>query len=87
MARVSIPSQLHSYTGGERMVDVEGSSLAEIVASLDARFPGLKFRIVDEQDAIRQHVRFFVGNEMASRLDHRVGPQDVVKIVGALSGG
>jgi molybdopterin converting factor small subunit len=87
MPSVSIPSQLHSYTGGAKVVEVEGRSLAEVVAGLDARFPGLKFRVVDEQDEIRQHVRFFVGSEMASSLAHPVGPGDVVKIVGALSGG
>jgi len=87
MPSVSIPSQLHSYTGGQKTVDVEGRSLADVLASLDARFPGLKFRVVDEQDEIRQHVRFFVGNEMACTLAHPVGAGDVVKIVGALSGG
>lgn len=85
--RVSLPSPLHSYTGGVSHVEAEGGSLAEIVAWLDARFPGLKFRIVDEQERIRPHVRFFVGAEMARDLAQRVGPGEPVKIVAALSGG
>ncbi len=85
--RVKIPSQLLSYTNGATEVDGEGTSLAEILASLEARFPGLRFRIVDEQDHIRPHIRFFVNQQLARDLGHRVEPQDVVKIVGALSGG
>ena len=85
--RVSLPSPLHSYTGGVSHVEVTGGTLAEIVVALDARYPGLKFRIVDEQDRIRPHVRFFVGREMARDLSHPVGPNDAVKIVAALSGG
>ena len=85
--RVKIPSQLHSYTGGLTEVDGEGTSLAEVLAGLEARFPGLRFRIVDEQDHIRPHIRFFVNSQMAREIAHPVGPTDVVKIVGALSGG
>lgn len=85
--RISIPSQLHSYTGGVASLEGEGANLAEILAWLDARYPGLKFRIVDEQDRIRPHIRFFVGSRMAYDLAHPVGPDDKVKIVGALSGG
>ena len=85
--RISIPSQLHSYTGGASVVDGQGQSLAEVLAWLDGEFPGLKFRIVDEQDQIRPHIRFFVDGRMAREISHPVGPDDVVKIVGALSGG
>lgn len=85
--RVKLPSQLHSYTGGLTEVDCEGTSLAEILAELEKRFPGLRFRIVDEQDHIRPHIRFFVNSQMARDIRHPVGQHDVVKIVGALSGG
>lgn len=85
--RVELPTQLHAYTGGARSVDAEGATLLEVVGWLDARYPGLKFRIVDEQDRIRPHIRFFVGESMARTLAHPVAEGEVVKIVGALSGG
>ena len=69
MIRVLIPSPLFSYTGGRRQVEADGGSLAAVLEVLDARYPGLRHRIVDEQDRIRKHIRFFVNGEMAERLD------------------
>ena len=57
------------------------------IEALDARYPGLRHRIVDEQDRIRKHIRFFVNGEMAERLDRALGCGDEVMIVAALSGG
>jgi len=85
--QVKIPSQLYSYTGGLTEVDCQGASLAEVLGDLEARFPGLRFRIVDEQDHIRPHIRFFVNSKMARDIKHPLEARDVVKIVGALSGG
>ena len=87
MIRVHIPSPLFSYTGGERQVEAEGESLAGLLQVLDARYLGLRHRIVDEQDRIRKHIRFFVNGEMAERLDRALGCGDEVMIVAALSGG
>ena len=87
MIRVLIPSPLFSYTGGQRQVEVEAESLAGLLQSLDARYPGIRHRIVDEQDCIRKHIRFFVNGEMAERLDRALYCGDDVMIVAALSGG
>ena len=87
MIRVFIPSPLFSYTGGQKQVEAEGDSLAALLDVLDARFPGMRHRIVDEQDRIRPHIRFFVNGDMALRLDQRLDPGDEVMIVAALSGG
>ena len=87
MIRVLIPSPLFSYTGGRRQVEADGGSLAAVLEVLDARYPGLRHRIVDEQDRIRKHIRFFVNGEMAERLDQPLGSGDEVMIVAALSGG
>lgn len=84
--RVSIPSPLRSYTK-EREVEAEGATLAELVADLDRRYPGIRFRMVDEQDAMRPHVRFFVNGEQALDLGVALRPTDEVHIVQALSGG
>lgn len=87
MIRVLVPSPLFSYTGGQRQVEAEAESLAGLLQSLDARYPGIRHRIVNEQDCIRKHIRFFVNGEMAERLDRALGCEDEVMIVAALSGG
>jgi molybdopterin converting factor small subunit len=84
---VLVPSPLQSYTGGRAHVDIDGATLAEILAGLDRAYPGIRFRIVDEQDRIRTHIKFFVGAEMARTLDEPVRAGDEVHIVCALSGG
>ncbi len=89
--RVLIPSPLRSYTGGATEAVVEsppsGSSLAEVLARLDARFPGIRFRVVDEQGRIRDHVRFFVGTRLVHDLAVRVGAGEDVHVIASLSGG
>ncbi len=87
MTRVAIPSQLTAYTGGATRVEAEGDTVAAMLDDLDRRFPGLKFRVVDEQDRIRRHMRVFVGQTEAKRLDVPVGVADELLIFGALSGG
>lgn len=84
--KVLIPSPLRSYTGASE-VDAEGSTLGEVLADLDRRHPGLRFRIVDEQERLRPHVRFFVNGDQVFGLDRRLRPGDSVQIVQALSGG
>ncbi len=84
--KVLIPSPLRSYTG-EREVEASGATLAELVAALDRRYPGLRFRVIDEQDHLRPHIRLFVNGEQARDLATALGPSDEVQIVQALSGG
>ena len=87
MIAVSIPSQLIAYTGGATRVMAEGATVAAVLDDLDLRFPGLKFRVVDEQDRIRRHMRIFVGPDEARTVAAPVGGGDQVLIFGALSGG
>ena len=84
--KVLIPSPLHSYTGGP-LVEAEGESLAALLADLDRRYPGIRFRMVDEQDRIRRHMRVFVNGDQVFDLAHSIEPHDEVVIVQALSGG
>jgi len=84
--RVRIPSPLRSYTKAHE-VDADGATLAELVADLDRRYPGIRFRMVDEQDALRPHIRFFVNGEQVRDLTIALEPSDEVHIVQALSGG
>jgi molybdopterin converting factor small subunit len=84
--KVLIPSPLLSYTK-EQEVEASGRTLAELLADLDRRYPGLRFRVIDEQDRMRRHMRFFVNGEQVFDLTHMLRPSDEVHIVQALSGG
>lgn len=84
--KVLIPTPLRSYTRASE-VDAAGATLAELLADLDRQYPGLRFRMVDEQDAVRPHIRVFVNGEQVFDLAHRLRPADSLQIVQALSGG
>ena len=84
---VVIPSQLRDYTGGRAHVKAGGATLAELLADLDRRYPGMRFRIIDEQDAVRRHIKIFVNQELERDLGAALAADDEVVIVGALSGG
>jgi hypothetical protein len=58
-----------------------------VLRDLDRRHPGLRFRIVDEQDRMRPHVRFFVDGEQVFDLRRPLAAGESVQIVQALSGG
>lgn len=85
---VRIPGLLRSYTAGADTVEIGGcATLADALAALDARCPGLRFRIVDEQGAIRPHVKLFLDGALAGRLAAPAAGCAELMIVGALSGG
>jgi molybdopterin converting factor small subunit len=84
--KVLIPSPLLSYTN-EREVEAAGATIADLLVDLDRRYPGLRFRVIDEQDRMRAHMRFFVNGEQVFDMAHALRPTDGVQIVQALSGG
>lgn len=84
--KVLIPSPLLSYTG-RSWVEADGETLGGLLADLDRQFPGIRFRMIDEQGRMRRHVRFFVNGDATFDLALRIGPADEVCIVQALSGG
>lgn len=83
---VLIASPLVSYTGADK-VEALGGTLGDLLNDLDTRFPGIRFRMIDEQDRIRKHIRVFINGEQVLDLGHDVRPADQVCIVQALSGG
>ena len=85
--KVLIPTPLFSYTNSERMVEARGATLAEALLDLDRQFPGIRFRIIDEQDRIRKHIRFFINSEQELSLERALNDKDEIFIVQALSGG
>lgn len=84
--RVHVSSVLHAYTGGRTQVEAAGATIAEVLADLDRQFPGLRFRVLDEQDRLRPHMRVFVGMEQEKDLQARVHGQEI-HLLHALSGG
>jgi molybdopterin synthase sulfur carrier subunit len=85
---VRIPGLLRSYTKGIDTVEVAtAATLGDVLDTLDARFPGLRFRIVDEQSAIRPHIKLFVDGVLARNLSVPLASAGELMIVGALSGG
>jgi sulfur-carrier protein len=84
---VRIASPLRSYTGGASSVSAAGATLEDVLADLERRFPGIRFRMIDEQDRIRPHMRLFVNSSEAARLSAAVRPGDTVHVICALSGG
>ena len=82
-----IASPLRSYTAGAATLSAHGGNLAEVLRSLDERFPGIRFRIIDEQERIRPHMRLFVNSSEARALIATVADGDTVHVICALSGG
>lgn len=85
--KVHIPSPLLSYTAQRKEVEAVGATVAALLEDLNRQFPGLRFRMIDEQDAVRQHMRIFVNGELVNGLNVALNPQDEVHILQALSGG
>lgn len=85
--RVRIPSPLHAYTAGASEAQADGATLAALLADLDRQYPGLRFRIVDEQARLRPHIRVFVDGRVVAGLDRPLASTSDVMIVCALSGG
>lgn len=84
--KVLIPSALRSYT--ERaQAQAAGETLGALLADLDRQYSGIRFRMLDEQQRIRPHIRIFVNGTQVRDLAHRLGENDEVVIVQALSGG
>jgi len=84
--KVLIPSALRSYTR-EPQVEAVGRTLEELFADLDHRYPGLRFRVVDEQNMLRPNMRIFINGLGVRELQHALQPDDFVAVVLALSGG
>ena len=84
--QVALASALRSYTRNRERVAASGATVDELLRCLDADYPGIRFRIVDEQERIRVHIRIFVNRQLAA-LSTAVRDGDDVQILCALSGG
>ncbi|MBS0387690.1 MAG: MoaD/ThiS family protein [Proteobacteria bacterium] len=87
MNTVRVPSPLRDYTGGVARIGASGSTVAEILGHIEQQHRGMRFRMIDEQDRIRPHIRIFVNQREVRSLDEAVAPRDEIHLVCALSGG
>ena len=88
--QVRVPTILCSYTGGASEVAAEGGTLAEVLEDLEARFPGIRARVVDETGALRRFVNVYVGNDDVRFLDGLATPTPdgvAVSVIPAVAGG
>jgi len=87
---VRIPTILRTYTDGVSEVSAAGDTLAEVLDDLDASYPGIKGRILDEAGQLRRFVNVYVGNDDVRFLDHLAtatpdGTQ--ISVIPAVAGG
>ena len=82
-----VASPLRSYTDGRAIVEAQGATVREALDDLDQRYPGMRFRMIDEQDRIRPHIRLYVNTDAVEQLDHRIRRGDTLHLICALSGG
>jgi sulfur-carrier protein len=87
---VRIPTILRTYTGGAAEVATEPGTLREVLAGLDASYPGLGGKILDDAGKIRRFVNVYVGDEdvrLAQGLDTEVSAGAQVSVIPAVAGG
>jgi len=84
--KVLIPSSLRSYTE-QSEAEASGATLAAVLADLDRQYAGIRFRMIDEQDRIRRHIRIFVNGDQVRDLAQTLDASDEIVIAQALSGG
>lgn len=88
--QVRIPTILRKHTEGEKQVEGSGSTLGELFADLDARHPGLRAGLVDDNGALRRFVNVYVNDEdvrFLGAIDAPLSDGDVVEILPAVAGG
>ncbi len=89
-ATVRIPTILRSYTGGSGEVSAEGSTLAEVLNSLESDHPGIRTRVLDDTGALRRFVNVYVGDDdvrFIGGLEAEIADGAKVSIIPAVAGG
>lgn len=87
---VRIPTILRNYTGGEKEVQASGGTLGELLVDLDRTHPGLRGRLVGDDDLLNRFVNVYLNDQdvrFLGGLDTQLGDGDVVTILPAVAGG
>jgi MoaD family protein len=86
---VRIPASMRTLTAGADEVAAAGATVADVIADLEARFPGMKDRLMDEK-GVRRFINVFVGDEdirFLDGLETKLKSGDEISIVPAIAGG
>lgn len=84
---IFIPTPLRSYTSERAQVAASGSTVSDVLDDLNRQFPGIRFRMITEQDEIRAHIKIFVNKQIVKSLHTPLQSNDEILIICALSGG
>ncbi|MEP9382610.1 MoaD/ThiS family protein [Nocardioides cheoyonin] len=87
---VRVPTILRTYTGGSSEVTADGATLAEVIEALEASYPGIKGRVLDDNGALRRFVNVYVGDEdvrFSGELATPTPDGAKVSIIPAVAGG
>jgi molybdopterin converting factor small subunit len=89
---VRVPTILRSYTSGaaEVLLEAPGTTLREVIASLEAAYPGIAGRLLDDEGKLRRFVNVYVGSEdvrFAHGLDTAIPAGAEVSVIPAVAGG
>lgn len=90
MATIFVPTPLRRLTGGQSKVSIEASTISEVIEQLEAAYPGVKERLLDEDGEIKRFINVFVDGEEIRGLqggNTTVGAQSEVSIIPAMAGG
>ena len=88
--KVRIPTPLRKLTNDEELVDVNGSTVGEVITELQTRYPGFQERLLDESGQIRRFVNIYVNEEDVRFLknqDTALKDGDEISIIPAIAGG
>jgi len=88
--KVRIPTPLRKLTNNEEVVEVDAATIGEVVAELQARYPGFKERLLDETGAVRRFVNVYVNEEDIRFLQNQqtqLKDGDEISIIPAIAGG
>lgn len=88
--RVWLPRALREYSKGRDTVELTGGNLAVVIGRLNARYPGLGYRILDDQGRLRRYVLVFVNDDSVAHLEPeavRLRDGDTVHILPSVAGG
>lgn len=88
--KVLIPTALQKFTSDRATLECNGSSIAELLDSLETNCPGIKARLCDEQGQPRRFLNLYVNSEdirFLEGIDTTLSDGDEVSIVPAVAGG
>lgn len=87
---VRVPTILRSYTGGQKVVEASGDTLADLLTDLDGRHPGIRARLLTEDGSLHRFVNVYINDEdvrFLGALEAKVADGDTVTILPAVAGG